>query len=239
MITLRTLVCAGLCASLFSACQNDKRLPGSPVEYFGSVMPITGTEVLDLDSCEAFLPKAIAVRDSVVFVQCQGSKDVVISVDLRDNTRKVLLRKGNGPGEVLQMSAFSPSGDGKITAVESNKRYVIEISSNGDSVQRFFPAPKEYGPYISAVGGDRCVIFTGCVDGGMYLYYNTADSSVRFFGEYPVREEYRKLDNHIKSRICLSGRLAISPEHQRTPHQQKRILRRIGGERPFLRHLFG
>lgn len=115
MITLRTLVCAGLCASLFSACQNDKRLPGSPVEYFGSVMPITGTEVLDLDSCEAFLPKAIAVRDSVVFVQCQGSKDVVISVDLRDNTRKVLLRKGNGPGEVLQMSAFSPSGDGKIT----------------------------------------------------------------------------------------------------------------------------
>ena len=48
MITLRTLVCAGLCASLFSACQNDKRLPGSPVEYFGSVMPITGTEVLDL-----------------------------------------------------------------------------------------------------------------------------------------------------------------------------------------------
>ena len=111
MITLRTLVCAGLCASLFSACQNDKRLPGSPVEYFGSVMPITGTEVLDLDSSEAFLPKAIAVRDSVVFVQCQGSKDVVISVDLRDNTRKVLLRKGNGPGEVLQMSAFSPSGD--------------------------------------------------------------------------------------------------------------------------------
>ena len=72
MITLRTLVCAGLCASLFSACQNDKRLPGSPVEYFGSVMPITGTEVLDLDSSEAFLPKAIAVRDSVVFVQCQG-----------------------------------------------------------------------------------------------------------------------------------------------------------------------
>ena len=68
MITLRTLVCAGLCASLFSACQNHKRLPGSPVEYFGSVMPITGTEVLDLDSCEAFLPKAIAVRDSVVFV---------------------------------------------------------------------------------------------------------------------------------------------------------------------------
>lgn len=215
MITLRTLVCAGLCASLFSACQNDKRLPGSPVEYFGSVMPITGTEVLDLDSSEAFLPKAIAVRDSVVFVQCQGSKDVVISVDLRDNTRKVLLRKGNGPGEVLQMSAFSPYGDGKITAVESNKRYVIEISSNGDSVQRFFPAPKEYGPYISAVGGDRCVIFTGCVDGGMYLYYNTADSSVRFFGEYPVREEYRKLDNHIKSRICLSGRLAISPDHRR------------------------
>ena len=47
MITLRTLVCAGLCASLFSACQNDKRLPGSPVEYFGSVMPITGTEVLE------------------------------------------------------------------------------------------------------------------------------------------------------------------------------------------------
>ena len=127
MITLRTLVCAGLCASLFSACQNDKRLPGSPVEYFGSVMPITGTEVLDLDSSEAFLPKAIAVRDSVVFVQCQGSKDVVISVDLRDNTRKVLLRKGNGPGEVLQMSAFSPSGDGKITAVESNKRFLIEI----------------------------------------------------------------------------------------------------------------
>ena len=72
MITLRTLVCAGLCASLFSACQNDKRLPGSPVEYFGSVMPITGTEVLDLDSSESFLPKAIAVRDSVVFVQCQG-----------------------------------------------------------------------------------------------------------------------------------------------------------------------
>lgn len=27
MITLRTLVCVGLCASLFSACQNDKRLP--------------------------------------------------------------------------------------------------------------------------------------------------------------------------------------------------------------------
>ena len=49
----------------------------------------------------------------------------------------------------------------------------------------------------------------------MYLYYNTADSSVRFFGEYPVREEYRKLDNHIKSRICLSGRLAISPDHRR------------------------
>ena len=183
MITLRTLVCAGLCASLFSACQNDKRLPGSPVEYFGSVMPITGTEVLDLDSCEAFLPKAIAVRDSVVFVQCQGSKDVVISVDLRDNTRKVLLRKGNGPGEVLQMSAFSPSGDGKITAVESNKRFLIEIPANSDSASRFSLLPKKYGPYSSAVGGDRCVIFTGCVDGGMYLYYNTADSSVRFFGE--------------------------------------------------------
>ncbi len=115
-------------------------------------MPITGTEVLDLDSSEAFLPKAIAVRDSVVFVQCQGSKDVVISVDLRDNTRKVLLRKGNGPGEVLQMSAFSPSGDGKITAVESNKRYVIEISSNGDSVQRFSLLRKNTVPIFQPSG---------------------------------------------------------------------------------------
>ena len=144
-----------------------------------------------------------------IYVQNKG-EDMICVINRSTKEKKVLLKRGEGPEEALNISYISMSNDA-IVSVECNKRQLIEIPFHLQKTV-FSPLPPDYGAYTSIVKGVEGFITLGCLKVGRYMYYKPSEEKTSFFGEYRVHNKYKELDNFTKSLIYISSKLAIKPD---------------------------
>jgi hypothetical protein len=139
--------------------------------------------------------------------------DVLCAINRATGEKRTLLKRGEGPGEVLCMTYITASNGAVVTA-ECNKRLVIEIPFHAGTAD-FTAMPFEYGGFTSIVKGREGYIMLGSFKEGRYMYYKPPDGKASFFGDYRVQRKYSRLDNFTKSLIYMSSKLAVKPDMTR------------------------
>ena len=202
-----------LLLSLFTvSCSEDGRLKMNPAKYFKSVEYLEGKEVLSFDDYGVYRPTSFVMHDDYIYVQ-NRDEDMLCAIDRSTGAMESLLKRGDGPGEVLNIAYITMSGDAVITA-ESNKRYLIEIPFHSKKPV-FTSLPFDQGAPTSVVKGRDGYVMLGSFKDGRYMYCRPTTGKTGFFGDYRVHYLYNRLDNFTKSLIYISSKLAIKPDMTR------------------------
>lgn len=183
-----------------------------PTEYFQSVENIEGKEVMTFDDYGIYRPTSIVMNNDDLYVQ-NNDEEMICVIHRSANEKEVLLKRGEGPEEALNIAYISMSDDA-VVSVESNKRLLIEIPFHLNKV-RFSSLPPDYGAYTSVIKGQEGFVTLGCFKEGRYMYHKPAEGKTAFFGDYRVHNKYKKLDNFTKSLIYISSKVAIKPDMTR------------------------
>jgi hypothetical protein len=199
--------------SLFQiSCSRESAWNIPPEKFFGSIKNLSGYAVMTFDDYGIYRPVSIVMNNHEVYVQ-NRDEEIVCVVNLPTKEKKTLLKRGGGPGEVLNITYISMSDDAVITA-ECNKRCIIEIPFDSKKAE-FSSLPLDYGGYTSIVKGREGFITLGCFKDGRYMYYKPTENKTDFFGDYRVSSRYRHLDNFTKSLIYISSKIASKPDKSR------------------------
>jgi hypothetical protein len=185
----------------------------NPVEYFKSAEALAGDSILAFDDYGIYKPVSVVMDSNNIYTQNDGDEEIISVINRATQERKSLLKRGEGPGEVLNISYISMSDDAVIT-VESNKRLLIEIPF-GTHTPVFSPLPEDYGAYTSIIRGRDGIVMLGCFKDGRYMYYKPSEKKTVFFGDYRVHNKYRHLDNFTRSLIYISSKISVKPDMTR------------------------
>ena len=167
---------------------------------------------MTLDDYEIYRPTSFAMHGDYIYVQ-NMDVDVLCAVNRATQEMSVLLKRGEGPGEVLNIAYITTSDDAVVTT-EVNKRQIIETSFQTNKSQ-FTPMPIDYGAFTSIIKGRDGYVLVGNFKEGRYMYYKPSTGKADFFGDYRVQYEYKRFDNFTKSLIYISSKLAIKPDMTR------------------------
>lgn len=198
---------------LLSACQQQKVLPKSPIAYFDGVDTLHGVMVANLDLVKAYSPSSILIKDSLLYVKLWQGQNALLCVNLLQGSARTVIMHGNGPGEALTLSPFTRSGE-ELIMVDPNKRRLITVSMSAHNppAPRFEPMPDQDISCLQVIKGQECIIATGLWEEGRYLYWNTKENTKRFFGHYPLPEEYADISMRNKGIICANSQISIKPD---------------------------
>jgi hypothetical protein len=183
-----------------------------PTKCFKSVENIEGQVVITFDDLGIYKPVSIVMNNKDIYVQ-NNDEDIICVVNCSTLEKTTLLKRGEGPGEALNITYISTADDAVITA-ECNKRCIIEIPFHLKKTMFSF-LPSDHGSYTSIIRGPEGFITSGCFREGRYMHYNPSNEKTSFFGEYRVQNKYKELDNFTKSLIYISSKIAIKPDMTR------------------------
>ena len=173
-------LCYLLVLSLFFAsCSREGGLNMNPVKYFKAVESLEGGYVMTFDDYEIYRPTSFVMKDEYIYVQNRDA-DVLCAVNRATKEKRVLLKRGEGPGEVLNIAYITTSGDAVVTT-ECNKRLVIDIPFLANKAE-FTPLPFDYGAFTSIIKGRDGYVLLGNFKEGRYMYYKPQDGMASFFG---------------------------------------------------------
>ena len=184
----------------------------NPIKYFKTLEYLGGSDILTFDDFGVYRPTSIVMQEDFIYVQ-NRDEDMICAINRTTNTVESLLKRGDGPGEALNISYITMSDDAVITA-ECNKRYIIEIPFHSREVI-FTPLSFDYGAPTSIIKGRAGYVMLGSFKEGRYMYYHPSTKKTGFFGDYRVHYSYNRFDNFTKSLIYISSKLAIKPDMTR------------------------
>ena len=194
------------------SCSNEGGLNMNPAKYFKSVEYLEGDSVMTLDDYGIYRPTSFVMKGDYIYVQNQEA-DVLCAVNRVTNEMSTLLKRGEGPGEVLNIAYITTSDDAVVTT-EVNKRLIIEIPFQANNPE-FTPLPMDYGAFTSIIKGRDGYVLLGNFKKGRYMYYKPSTEKAAFFGDYRVQYKYKNFDNFTKSLIYISSKLAVKPDMTR------------------------
>lgn len=197
---------------LYISCSKENGLNMSPLEYFKDIKSLKGNVIMTFDDYGIYKPVSIVMNDNYIYVQ-NDDEDILCVINNSTNEKETLLKRGEGPDEVLNTGYISMSGD-EVLTVECNKKLIIEIPFHLQKAT-FSSLPFDHGSYTSIVKGKEGFIALGCFKEGRYMYYKPQEDKTDFFGSYRVHHKYDKLDNFTKSLIYISSKIAIKPDMTR------------------------
>ena len=149
------------------SCSNEGGLKKELVKYFKSVEYLEGEKIMAFDDYEVYRPVSFVMNDEYIYVQ-NRDEDMICLVNRSTHEMEPLLKRGQGPGEAVNMSYITASDDAAIT-IECNKRYIIEIPFQSNKVE-FTSLPLDYGAITSIIKVRDGYVMLGSFQEGRYMY---------------------------------------------------------------------
>ena len=194
------------------SCSNERGMNMHPTKYFETVAYLEGSEILSFDDFGIYRPTSFVMHDDFIYVQ-NRDEEMICAINRSTNAMEPLLKRGEGPGEALNISYITMS-DNAVISVECNKRYIIEIPFHSHKAE-FTPLSFDVGSPTSIIKGRDGYVMLGSFKAGRYMYYRPSVDKTGFFGNYRVHYKYIRLDNFTKSLMYISSKLAIKPDMTR------------------------
>ena len=194
------------------SCSNEGGLNSDPVKYFKSIERLEGDKIMAFDDYEVYRPVSFVMNEEYIYVQ-NRDENMICVVNREAHEMETLLKRGQGPGEAINIGYITASDDAAIS-LECNKQFIIEIPFHSNKVE-FTPLPLHYGAFTSIIKVQEGYVMLGNFKEGRYMYYKPSEEKTMFFGDYRVHYKYRGLDNFTKSLIYISSKLAVKPDMTR------------------------